>query len=165
MGICPYYALWAYTHALYLISESTGHPNPIETAHVMVTGTKTDDTHKGTLFSLEEGEQVKEDMDSVFGNVNIMWMQCIRGLPFHQRFHQIVLSTAVDHTIKALDSFKRDEGNAYFGIEEPDAEIMEQAYAIAVVIDRTDDIVKKCTERIPSSRTRSPHDDEDTDLQ
>jgi hypothetical protein len=111
---------------------------------------------KEILFSPEEWEQVKEDMDSVSRNFSITWTQYIRGLLFHEKFYQIVLPIDVEHTTKALESIKRDVGNAYLGIEEPDEEIKEQVHAMAAAIGRMDDIIKKCKEYYPEFKDTLP---------
>ena len=111
---------------------------------------------KEILFSPDEWEQVKEDMDSVSRNFSITWTQYIRGLLFHQKFYQIVLPIDVEHTTKALDSIKSDVSNAYLGIEEPDADIKEQVDAMAAAIGRMDGIVRKCKDYYPEFKDTLP---------
>lgn len=111
---------------------------------------------KEILFSPEEWEQVKEDMDSVSTNFQITWTQYIRGLLWHEKFYQIVLPINVEHTNKVLDSIKDDVNRAYLRIQEPDADVEEQIHEMAVVIGRMNTIIQECKEYYPEFKDTLP---------
>jgi hypothetical protein len=111
---------------------------------------------KEILFSPEEWEQVKEDMDSVSTNFRITWTQYIRGLLWHEKFYQIVLPINVEHTNKVLDSIEDDVNRAYLRIQEPDTDVEEQIHEMATAIGRMNTIIQECKEYYPEFKDTLP---------